>query len=505
MTDASDFGLVLPPTGPQTFGVTLPSSAPKPTDEKVYYNDLGQPFTRSGKPPAAPDTGYTGSVLPLRRDASGLHLAFPESIASTVRGMEEGGKRALGVGEAGQNPLRPLSPDELAATASVGALPLRAGGAALPVAKAGFPASGVSPERAALAKEALDLGIPITAPQIGMSRTGKYADAAIRGLPLSGAREHELAQQQAFNRAVARTFGEDSATITPSEMAAAKQRLGGVINRIENGNQVKLDAQAFNKLAAIETVARAALSDEEFSVVKRQLDNVLAHLTPDDKLAGTTVGALLRKGGPLDRAIGNNNSNIAHTAQAIKTVVQDALQDSLSPEDMAAYRDARFQYKNMKTIEPLVNKSAHGDISPALLNARVTAQFPNRAYDTTGQNHLDRLAKIGQAFLKEPGSSGTAERGATIWGLGELGKLGAAALAGDVLGIPALAGGAAATLGAGRLTGKVLRSPRLARRAVERGLNPPVPKPPSAPLPYMQFLVPGTLDSALGAGNGTKP
>jgi hypothetical protein len=92
--------------------------------EKTYVNDAGQPFTLSGKP--APqqksDSGYTGSILPFRRDESGLNLAVPEAIMSPIRGAVSGGKRAWGTGERGQDPLRPLSPDEMAA-ASFGATP----------------------------------------------------------------------------------------------------------------------------------------------------------------------------------------------------------------------------------------------------------------------------------------------------------------------------------------------------------------------------------------------
>ncbi len=80
-------------------------------------------------PQPKPDTSYTGSILPLSRDASGLHLAVPESIAAPVRGAIEGGERMLGVGEGGKNPLRPLSPDIMTAAATLGGVPLRAGDA----------------------------------------------------------------------------------------------------------------------------------------------------------------------------------------------------------------------------------------------------------------------------------------------------------------------------------------------------------------------------------------
>jgi hypothetical protein len=104
------------------------AAAPNGAPEKTYYNDAGQPFTLSGKPvpPQAKDQGYTGSILPFRRDESGLSLAVPEAIASPVRGAYTGGQRAMGVGEQGQDPLRPFPQDRdtlAAAMLGVGTTP----------------------------------------------------------------------------------------------------------------------------------------------------------------------------------------------------------------------------------------------------------------------------------------------------------------------------------------------------------------------------------------------
>jgi hypothetical protein len=109
MTTAEELGLVAPAATKKTTAADLGLAAP----DKVYTNDAGLPFTLSGKP--APeqksDSSYTGSILPFRRDESGLHLAVPEAIASPYRGAVTGGRRARGVGEQGQDPLRPFSQD----------------------------------------------------------------------------------------------------------------------------------------------------------------------------------------------------------------------------------------------------------------------------------------------------------------------------------------------------------------------------------------------------------
>lgn len=471
----------------------LGGDAPAPSGasaggDAVFYNEANQPFTMSGKPPPAPaaDSGYTGSILPLSRDQSGLHLAMPESIASPARGMETAGKRALGVGEKGQDPLRPLSSDELSAVMAAGPLAAPMSKGATTAAPAA--AAGISRERGLLAKEAIDtFGIPLTAAQIGGSQMAKLGESAIRNLPLSGAREHEMKTRQSFNQAVAKTFGEDAKTITQTVMDQAKKRIGGEINRIENNAQVNFDPQLINDLAAVEGQARAGLTDQEFAVVKRLLDGTIQNVTPANTLEGTTYGNLLSRKSPLDQGVANSNPNIARPAQEIKIALQDALQRSLKGADLDDYRAARFEYKNMKTIEPLVKKAPTGDISPALLNSEVSKNFPNRAFDSSGTNALDKLAKIGQAFLKEPPSSGTAERGYT---LAKMGELGAAVAAGDVLGVPTALGGAAGTLAAGRAAGAAMRSPRLANRTIEKTLRPPPTSagfPPASEMLYRSF------------------
>lgn len=93
-----------------------------PENATAYAQQLHQSQARQYAP--RPADSYTGSILPFRRDESGLHFAVPEAIASPARGIYEGGKRASGDDEAGRDPLRPLSPDTMAAAGlGVGASP----------------------------------------------------------------------------------------------------------------------------------------------------------------------------------------------------------------------------------------------------------------------------------------------------------------------------------------------------------------------------------------------
>ena len=86
------------------------------------------------------------------------------------------------------------------------------------------------------------------------------------------------------------------------------------------------------------------------------------------------------------------------------------MDDSISPEDAAAWKKLRREYANRKTIAPLVAKSDGGPLPPAQLMGRVTATKAGKERMASNQGGLmGDLARVGQA-MKPPPSSGTGER-----------------------------------------------------------------------------------------------
>jgi hypothetical protein len=80
-------------------------------------------------------SGLAGEMTDLPKDQTGFLRALGETGGQMVRGAVDPlismGKRAVGAGEAGDNPLRPLKQDEIMALASLVMSPGEAGGAAL--------------------------------------------------------------------------------------------------------------------------------------------------------------------------------------------------------------------------------------------------------------------------------------------------------------------------------------------------------------------------------------
>ncbi len=191
--------------------------------EKIYYNDAGQPFYTSGKPvplETAPTHGYTGTLLPLRHDASGLHFAVPEAIASPVRGAATGGARALGIADARQDPLRTLTTDEIMA-ASLGVDQVFATGGKVPL-NAVPPAS---PQQRLLG-DFEKAGVTPNVPTVGQGRVAGSLAQVGSYLPATG---------PVIKRGIEGTMGETASAAeraaTGFGEAATPEQAGGALQR----------------------------------------------------------------------------------------------------------------------------------------------------------------------------------------------------------------------------------------------------------------------------------
>jgi len=249
---------------------------------------------------------------------------------------------------------------------------------------------------------------------------------------------------------------------------------------VENGARINLGDDFLNAAARIEANAESSLTKDEFAVVKKQLDNVMRNVGQDEAISGETYGNLIHKGSSLDAATKSGNSNIRAYAGQIKEALRDSLTTSLPPDEARAYQLARTQYKNLKTVEPLTLRAdatggpmpSTGDISPAALRAAVNRSFGSDiARAPPGSVPLNDLARIGQ-LLKEPPTSGTAERSSMLYTAAKAAELAGAAATGAYTGIVPAAVGLAAGVGGGRAVGSYLRSNWLANRLINNALQP---------------------------------
>jgi len=381
---------------------------------------------------------FTAGMIPFAKGATALQ--------SLGQALKQGTVAGVGSETAGQ----------LAEGTEYEPLARLAGAVAAPVAgaaagKAFLPT--ISEEVSRIGKLATEkYGIPLTLSQIGKSRTMQTAAATASEVPFSGSQKIATGQIQKWQEGVAKTFGEDSKTITPEVIDNAFTNIGLKFDKALAGEKVPVTEDAVNKLAAIQAELPNKMIKDYREVVENNINRII-----DESNGGFITG---EKIGQLRSAITGAIKGVKDNAEAVSALgkVRDIIMElgtAKDPAKMDLLNTARLQYKNLKTVEPLAAKAVDGYISPALLQSQVARSFPN--FVRGGGGELGDLARIGSTFLKNVvPDSGTARRVAGLYSLKEMGKVLAATAGlggGAALGVsmPALAVGAVAPVALSRL------------------------------------------------------
>ncbi len=275
----------------------------------------------------------------------------------------------------------------------------------------------VRPETARLAEKAQSLNIPLRPDMLTDNRFARMMGEALEKVPLSGSKDD--ARQIGFNRALGAEIGADrnAKRMTPDVFDSAISQSGEKIGEIAAKTPVPLDSNFGT------TLTQRVLQSQRFDTadVAKIIGNYAEDLRNAASIDGVIPGEQFRKiNSQIGRQMrGTQNGDLKMALGDLQDELHDALVRNISnPDDLAALTEARRQYAIAKTIEPLVAKSKSGDISPAGLMHAVTATKDKKSMMARGRSgDLGDLARIGQLFLKEPQSSGTAERAAVYGGL----------------------------------------------------------------------------------------
>lgn len=396
----------------------------------------------------APQTmGQAASVAAAGAGSEGAHQAFPNSNVAPVLGALAGGASIPGASSLSTAVRESVAPEA---------------------------ATVVKP----IAQKALEYGIPLTRSQIGDSRFNQGLASVAEKMPLSGGAAFRDTQQTAFNKAVASTFGEDADKITPEVINNAYKNIGAKFDNVHSGLQVKVNDGIMNQLGSIEEDAKNSITGDHYKIVQNNINKFLGDIDENGIIPGEKLNSL--------------RSNIAKTLKSTKNDASPYLGDihdlvmnaatADNPATQQMLNEARLQYKNLKTIEPLAAKADRGNISPALLTNVVRQSY--RDFTRGGGGKLGDLARIGNTFLKEKvPNSGTPERQMMMSGLK---TVGAAATGAGAIAAPSVIAPAIGGLGAARLFNKFNQS----QAGVQSALNRP-------PVTNTQNYMPGLINALL--------
>jgi len=283
----------------------------------------------------------------------------------------------------------------------------------------------IDPETRALAREAHSMGFRLRPDQVYGSKYGKIAGELSSHVPFSGSTIDS--NQAVFNRNVLKTIGGEGDKLTRQAYADAMEKSGKTIGDIAARTPVPLDKDAIAQLSSHITEARELGGRPD---IASALEGYLSTLRKQSKgsfdpLAGVTGSSKQPLGGVLpgkafreintdlnDRIRNTTDGDLKHALSEFQDSLHDIRGKYLTPEDAKLYDTARRQYAAGKTLEGLVAKSPTGDIPPSALTGALTGTKAGKSMVARGTaGDLGKLADIGQRFLKEPASSGSAERG----------------------------------------------------------------------------------------------
>ena len=434
-------------------------------------------------------TGLPQPETPTEKAISGI----VQPVAGTLTGVGAG--RALSTAAA---PTVRAVGDALSAQPVTQAVAAGAGGAVgeatgdpnlglatsvlVPVAGAGIGAGARAIEQAALGSRISEAdaalgriaqqkyGIPINATdltdnsiiRIGADQAGK--------LPFSGAVGAAVAKQRAWQGAIAREMGESDATaFQPHVMTRAATRIGQTFDDVAGRTHMPPEQTAWltDELDALSQRADKILLQGEATPIRNQINELKSLVAKNDgTLTGEQYQRLTRSNSDLS-LLEKRNDNVGDFAGLMRDAIDDAFARSASVADQDALRQARYQYRVMRTVDQLAAGSRGGDISPdAFMQKVLTASRrfdpPTAGMAYTGGGEIGELARIGKLMRAAP-QTGTADRLTINAGVG-------AGLAGGYL-TPESALLTAGALGANRLAGNYLRSGATAQRLIDNTIG----------------------------------
>lgn len=318
--------------------------------------------------------------------SSGFNLGRP--AAATIGGKVVDAAIRIGTGATvGATSAGAVNPSDAGTGAIIGgALPTVFGAIGKAGQKIGQSIRGgeLSPEVAALAKRANDLGINIPADRLVDSKPLNALASSLNYVPFSGRAGVETKMQSQLNKALTRTFGQDSDNVTGA-LRKAGDALGTKFDDVLQNTTVKVDDEFLTALSGAEAKAASELGSDGERIIRNQINEILAKAQKGE-IDGQAAYNIKKT---LDR-IGKRNSPEAFYAIDLKNDLMGALNRSLGPTEAAAFKTTRQQYGNMMALEKLAKNGVDGDISIGRL-----ANLKN-----IGNNDLQELADIAAQFLK---------------------------------------------------------------------------------------------------------
>ena len=252
--------------------------------------------------------------------------------------------------------------------------------------------------------------IPVNAPTItpgSQYRTPASAQAEIDGL------QRNIVTQMGENPKTGDYATQDRITTGPGGvMDRTATRVGQGFDDVASRTNITPDEtnNIITKLANIDghLDLTAGITSADKVAIRRNIDLVQnAAVNGNGTISGADYQALTKYNADIDRLASNSDPNLAAFGIQIKHVLDDGFQASASEADKAALTNLRYQWRLMKTVQPLAEKAQGANIDPGEFSNRVVAASRKLDGSTggiayTGGGTIGELGRIGNLISRAP-------------------------------------------------------------------------------------------------------
>ena len=265
--------------------------------------------------------------------------------------------------------------------------------------------SAVFPEAAAdtaeVAARAKELGVPLSLDQVAPSKVRNTVQKISQELPFSGVDDFTTNQRAAWNKALVKTLGEDADSLHPEVIQGFLERTGKEFDNILSGKSVTADKAALQGVNDLLKSSKNTYGPETLGVLENNISD-LKSMVKKSQIPGEALSSFRSQ---LVRSMARASGDAKSALGDLLEHVDDLASSALSGDEQAALGTVRRQYRNFKTVEPLLEKAQNGVVNPTDLMSRVAASKYIKASRTpVGQDDLVDLARIGKMMPIKGGS-----------------------------------------------------------------------------------------------------
>lgn len=276
------------------------------------------------------------------------------------------------------------------------------------------PTSMLTEAQRSIMQRGQDLGFRLTPGQATGSRSLQQMEARMESNPFFSGPFNTIKQQnqEALNRQVALSIGEDTTELSAPVLGRAARRIGQVFEDAADPNLRQIDQNmVMNSMASINSRFEDVTTKP---VLQQPLVQKLLKIAESGQATGEQLQALSSKLGKVakkEMTSAAGDRDMGEALMMVKEVVDDSLMSGMSEAQRAALMQARQQYRNLMSIETggVVNPSS-GNVSGLQL-ANVLQRKDKSGFMRGGtETGMYDAARFAQSFKPIVGDSGTATR-----------------------------------------------------------------------------------------------